>query len=306
MKRFPFILVSFLFSIFICSISPAQEDWNRSMPGGANIGQGVSFEREQLELYVPKSFEGRTAKEWRNTQGVEFQNTVRFARTESKVQLRGTATTFDFDYTQDALDVQIFRSHQRIPGSNSCMDCHGGNFARTTMIVGQEHQELLPKPYKRGFITLFLDPATTESFHSEINHWLTPNLMAKADYRWGYLKQRRYHLEAKAYTIGLAGRYKHRLTWSGDLIISKADTYPQRKTFVGKLNYRIFEGLKIGVSGGAFLDGYTQFGTEMSEMGLMTTTMEKDDPDLLPSLFNKLKDDRFGYWHYTVEYEYRF
>jgi hypothetical protein len=44
----------------------------------------------------------------------------------------------------------------------------------------------------------------------------------------------------------------------------------------------------------------------MSEMGLMTHTMAKDDPDILPSLFTKLKDDQFGYWHYTVEYEYRF
>jgi hypothetical protein len=75
---------------------------------------------------------------------------------------------------------------------------------------------------------------------------------------------------------------------------------------VGKLNYRLFDGLKIGVSGGAFLDGYTQFGTEMAELGLMTTTMAKDDPDLLPSLFKKLKDDAFGYWHYSIEYEYRF
>ncbi|GAB4274640.1 MAG: hypothetical protein Kow0029_15180 [Candidatus Rifleibacteriota bacterium] len=303
------VRIIFVGILFFCCKSNcllAQEDWSKSFPGGANIGQNVTLKREHLELHVPKSFEGRTANEWRTSQGVEFQNTARFFRTDSKVQLRGKTTTFEFDYTQDALDVQIFRSRQRIPGSNSCMDCHGGNFSRTTAIIGEEHQEIIPKPYKRGFITIFLDPATSESFHSEINHWLNQNLMLKADYRWGYLKQGNYSLEAKAYTIGLAGRFKHRLTWSGDLIISKADTYPQRKSFIGKLNFRLFEGLKIGVSGGAFLDGYTQFGTEMSEMGLITTTMAKDDPNLLPSLFTKLKDDKFGYWHYTIEYEYRF
>jgi hypothetical protein len=304
------IIVALSFFVFTFALVEirlqAQEDWSRSFPGGASIGQGVMLKREHLELHVPKSFEGRTANEWRTTQGVELQNTVRFARTESKVQLRGTSTVFDFDYTEDVLDVQIFRSRQRIPRSNSCMDCHGGNFSRTTAIVGQKHQELLPKPYKRGFLTIFLDRAYTESFHTEVNHWLNQSLMVKADYRWGYMKQSNYNLKAEAYTVGLAGRFKHRLTWSGDLIISKAETYPQRKTFVGKLNYRLFDGLKIGVSGGAFLDGYTQFGTEMAELGLMTTTMAKDDPDLLPSLFKKLKDDAFGYWHYSIEYEYRF
>lgn len=294
--------------LFLLIVNPvfAQEDWSQSFPGGASIGQNVSIMREHVDLHVPKSFEGRTAKEWRTTHKIELQDTVRFARTESKVELHGRATVFDFDYTQDILDVQIFRSKQRISGSNTCMDCHGGNFARTTMIVGQEHQEILPKPYKKGNVTIYLDPAYSESFHTEINHWINKNLMVKADYRWGYLKQARFNLEADAWTIGLAGRYKHRLTWAGDFIISKADTYPQRKTFVGKLNYRLFKGLKIGVSGGAFLDGYTQFGTEMAEMGHLTTTMAKDDPDLLPSLFSKLKDDAFGYWHYTVEYEFRF
>ena len=284
----------------------AQEDWSRSFPGRASIGQGVGIKREHLELEVPKSFEGRTANEWRTIHAVELQNTVRFERTDSKVQLRGRSSTFDFGYTEDLLDIQIFRSHQRIPGSNTCMDCHGGNFARTTAIIGQEQQTLIPKPYKRGFISIFLDEATSESFHTEINHWLNHNIMVKGDYRWGYLKQGRHSLEAKAYTLGVAGRFKHRLTWSGDFIFSQVDTYKSRKSFFGKLHYRIWEGLKIGFGGGAFFDGYTQFGTDMSEMGLMTTTLAKDDPELLPSLFNKLKDDAFGYWHYTIEYEYRF
>ncbi len=296
-----------LFCLFLGSSElMAQEDWSRSFPGRANIGQGVSIKREHLELEVPKSFEGRTANEWRTIQGVELQNTVRFEKTESSVMLRGRATTFDFDYKEDLLDIQIFRSRQQVPGSNSCMDCHGGSFSRTTAIIGQEHQKLMPRPYKRGFIRVYLDPATSESFHTEINHWINHNIMVKGDYRWGYLKQGRHSLEAKAYTIGLAGRFRHRLTWSGDLTLSKVDSYKDRKTFIGRLNYRIWKGLKIGLAGGAFLDGYTNFGTDMSEMGLMTTGLAKDDPELMPSLFNKLKDDPFGYWHYSIEYEYRF
>jgi hypothetical protein len=300
------LFLTFCFSIFVSFAGFSQQDWGQSFPGNANIGQGVSIGREHLELHVPESFEGRTANEWKTLIGAQLQNTVRFERTESKVQLRGSATTFDFDYTEDILDVQIFRSKQRVPGSSSCMDCHGGNFARTGVIVGQKFQELLPRPYKRGFVTITIDSATSDSYHSEINHWISSNLMLKGDYSWGYLKQGTHSLEAKAYTLGLAGRFKHRFLWSADLIWSKVDSYPQRKTFVGNLSYRLFDGLKLKVGGGAFIDGYTQFGTEMSEMGLMTTTLAKDDPDLLPSLFKKLKDDSFGYWQYSIEYEYRF
>jgi hypothetical protein len=44
----------------------------------------------------------------------------------------------------------------------------------------------------------------------------------------------------------------------------------------------------------------------MSEMGLMTNGLAKDDPTMLPNLFTRLKDDRFGYWHFGAEYEHKF
>jgi len=96
------------------------------------------------------------------------------------------------------------------------------------------------------------------------------------------------------------------MTWSGELNFSKADTYSLRKTFIGNVGYRPIKGLKLSVGGGAFLDGYTQFGTGMSEMGLVSMGLQKDSPGLLPSLFNKLKDDQFGYWQFSAEYEYKF
>ena len=281
-------------------------DWTWNSPQEANFSFKAFGRSEHLKLHVPKSFEGRTAEEWRDTIGIEAFNSARFSQTNSRVQLRGSVSVFDFDYKEDILDIQIFKSHKIRPGSNTCMDCHGGKFPRTTAIIGQSHQILTPKPVKRGRITFTLDSSTTEAFHTEINHWLSKNLMAKFDYKWGYIKQGRHHLTAKAYTLGLAGTYKHRLSWSGDLIYSDTKTYKARKTFVGKLFYTLVKGLKIGVSGGAFLDGYTHFGTEMAEMGVATIGLEKDDPGLLPSLFTKLKDDAFGYWHYSIEYEYKF
>ncbi len=300
------IWLSVLLMTCVCFSLKASESWDLGSPGNAEIGQSVKVKTNQLRLHVPKSFEGRTAKEWQNSFSAEIQNLVRIGRSDNKVELRGSATTFDFDYTTDIIDVQVYRSHQKKPGANSCMDCHGGDFARTNAIIGYESKDLTPKPYKRGLATIYLNSATSESFHGELNHWMTPHIMVTGKVSSGELKQGKHTLDARSYSVGLAGTVWHRLIWSGDLNLSKVESYKSRTTFIGKVKYSLFKGLKIGVEGGAFLDGYTQYGTEMSEMGLMTVGLNRDNPTLLPSLFDKLKDDKFGYWNIFAEYEHRF
>lgn len=304
-KRFSFWLTGIFMLISVCSLMAA-EPWDLGSPGAAEIGQSVTARYDQLKLHVPKSFEGRTAKEWRSTFSAEIKKLVRYTHYESDVELRGSATVFDFDYVTDIIDVQVYRSHNLKPGANSCMDCHGGEFARTSAIIGYENKELTPKPYRRGLATIYLDEASSKSFHGEINHWMTPHMMVKGRLQSGKLEQGRHSLDAKSMTIGLAGTVWHKVIWSGDLNFSKVDTYDMRKTFIGKVSYSPFKGFKIGVEGGAFLDGYTQYGTQMSEMGLMTVGLNKDNPNLLPTLFNSLKDDRFGYWRLHAEYQYKF
>jgi len=284
----------------------AAEMWEIGSPAGADIGQSVKVGHDRLQLHVPKSFEGRTANEWRNFISVEGFKRVRYTHSESDVELRGSATRFDFDYTRDVIDVQVYRSKDLKPGANSCMDCHGNDFSRTAATVGYANEELTPKPYRRGLATIYLNEASSNAFKGEINHWVNQHLMVMAKASFGTIEQGRHKLDAKSASIGLAGTVWHRMTWSGELNLSKADTYSMRKTFIGKLGYRPFKGFKLSVGGGAFLDGYTQFGTEMSQMGLMSMSLQKDTPGLMPNLFNKLKDDQFGYWHFTAEYEYKF
>jgi hypothetical protein len=255
---------------------------------------------------VPKSFEGRTAKEWRNTFTAEIKNIARITHQESDTELRGTATKFDFSDKTDAIDIQVFKSKDTKPGANSCMDCHGGEFARTSAIIGYESKELTPKPYIRGMATIFLSKAESRSLRGEIKHWMTPHLMVKARLENGHVEQGQHRFSAKAFTVGLGGTAWHRLVWTTDLNFSKVESYSLRKTFTGKVNYHLFKGLKLGVEGGIFIDGYTQYSTDMAEMGMMSMSLNKDNPNLLPNLFNRLKDDKFGYWQFSAEYEYRF
>jgi hypothetical protein len=303
LKKIQILLICLLVS---CGAANAAEMWEIGSPARADIGQRVSVGHDRLQLHVPKSFEGRTADEWRNVFSVEIRKLLRYAHSESRVELRGSATRFDFDCTKDIIDVQVYRSKDLKPGANTCMACHGNDFSRTAATVGYVNQDLTPEPYRRGMATIYLDEATSKSFKGEVNHWVNQHMMVKATASTGTIEQGRHKLDAKSASIGLAGTVWHRMTWSGELNFSKANTYSLRRTFIGNVGYRPLKGLKIGLGGGAFIDGYTQYGTEMSEMGLMSMGLQKDTPGQLPSLFNKLKDDSFGYWQFSAEYEYKF
>lgn len=284
----------------------AQENWFAIEPRTSTFRQRFFDGEERIELKVPSSFAGRTAKEKRRVRGVELFDAARFERREGKVQLRGQVSVFDFDYQRDTLEFQVFRSRQARPGANSCMECHGTSMPRTTVIVGNRSTELKPKPVRRDNITFTIDPAEVVSSHGTLNHWLNRRLMLQGRVELGRINQGRHHLNAKAVTLGLAGIAGHRLLYDSHITVSKADTYRRRRNFTANLTYRFGKRLRFLLGGGIFLDGYTHFGTEMSEMGVMTIGLEKDDPELMPSIFDRLKNDKFGYLTSSLIYEYPF
>lgn len=282
------------------------ENWEANGPAGSQLGQMVFRGEDRLELYVPQSFEGRTAKEKRRFLGIELFEGMRFERRESDVQLRGKSTIFDFDVKRDRFDYQIHTSRAMRPGGNACMDCHGGQFPRTTLIVGTEMVHLEPKPITKGNITFTIDEASLDVARAQLNHWFSNRLMARGELQRGVFRQDILDLEVTAASLGLAGMVGHRLVWEGRAIVSKMESYSARRTITGELSYRFGKRLKLMVGGGAFLDGYTQFGTEMSDMGALTVNLSRNDPQLMPTLFQKLKNERFGYLATSLRYEYPF
>lgn len=284
--------------------------WCTEPPGfnsGPEFGQKFIRGEETLKLHVPQSFEGRTATEWRKIHGVELFNFGRFTRTDGRVELRGRATVFDFDYQKDSLEVELFRSKHTRAGFNACMDCHGSvESPRTTFILGRESMSIVPKPIRRGRVTAFISDADVQSTHAILNHWLSGKLMLSTDYRAGTVVQRYHRLNAHAVGLALSGSMGRRFAWESKFTISQLQTYKKKRTFFGNLSYRFGKRLKISLGGAVFLDGYAQFGTEMSEMGIISTTLEKDDSEMLPSFFQRLKDDRFGYLKTSFVYEYDF
>ena len=289
----------------------AEEDWKLIQPGNANIPKsGVIASAEKLGLFVPKSFEGRKADENRMNVGFEFKNLIRYVHSDSKVELRGRASHMDFKYKRDAIDIQVFRSKKGIPNTSSCMDCHGESLPQTTAIIGYEKTKYDNEPYYEGSYKHNINGADSSYFTFEVNHWLQRNLMLKLGGRWGEIKQGNYKWNAHSVALGLGGNIKHRLTWSGDLIIGKAEDFPTRKSLVGKLAYRILGGLKLRLEAGYNIDGYTMVGSDMSDMGVaLAESVRKYDKAIdtwLPPLFKKLRDDKFGYYNACLEYEYLF
>ena len=60
-KNIIYILLAFI--LVFTTNSKAEELWELTQPGNANIGQSVFIKQERLGLYVPKSFEGRKVNE---------------------------------------------------------------------------------------------------------------------------------------------------------------------------------------------------------------------------------------------------
>lgn len=301
MKRIVFCLL--ILSMFTsASWLRAGEPIESTLPGNGNIGQKVILSQEWLGVYVPKSFEGRKANENKYNLGIEFNKKFRYIHSESDVKLRGSASTMDFDYNQDVIDVQIYRSKDLRPGASACMDCHGSLTPRTMAIFGYGKMETSKYKYSGNDV----DKAESHYFKAAVDHWMKPSLMLKSELRLGKLEHGNLSDNAKSLSIGLGGISDHKLSWSGDWIISKVDSFKTRNTLIGRISYIIVKGLKFRFEAGAFLDGYTQFGTNMSAMGMATAEPVKKYANWLPKFFKRLKDDKFGYYSTLLEYEYNF
>ena len=129
-----YILLAFI--LVFSTNSYAEELWELTQPGNANIGQNVFVNQERLGLYIPKSFEGRRVNEDRTNFGLEIKNTFRFKHSDSEVNLKGMVNKMNFEYKTDIIDVQIFRSKNMKPGASACMDCHGSSIPRTLATIG--------------------------------------------------------------------------------------------------------------------------------------------------------------------------
>lgn len=294
-----------LFSLFAVMPVLANEAWEQLYPGGTKIGNSVAVRQDYYEMKMPSGLSGRSVKDYKTTFRADISEMVRFIHEDGDLRLRGSVSRMNMEYTRDILDVSVFKSKDMQSGASACMDCHGANMHRTTATIGIEKIKNEADPYKINALTVYLSDSESTAIRGEIDHWMNARLMLKGAVKAGKIEQANAKLDAKELTLGLGGYLFGCVTWSGDLKISKVEGYKQKKTLVGRIDYKVIKGLKLRAEAGAFLDGYTQFGTEFAEIG-MGVHQVRNEADRLPNLFNKLKNDKFGYWSLGLEYEHRF
>ncbi|MBF0408518.1 MAG: hypothetical protein HQM10_14300 [Candidatus Riflebacteria bacterium] len=302
MNKILYFLCIFLLSNFVEIYAM---DVLENSPEFVEFGQKFYRGEETLQLYVPKSFEGRSAKENRKIYGVELFNGFRFERIDSDFNLKGRSSVFDFESKKDSFDYQIFNSKAVRPSDRSCMECHCGK-SRTTAFMGYETQALEAKPLQRGGIQVSLADVLQKSWHVRLGYWLSERYHSAVDFRTGSLVGGRICLKADTSTLLISGFQGHRFFWDSRFSVSKTESYPAKKFFGANISYKFGRRLKLLLGGGIFFDGVNYFGTEMSELGSMVFALEKSDPDMLPALYQRLRSEKFGYYKSSIIYEYPF
>lgn len=275
-------------------------------PDGSTFGFQVFRGEERLELVVPKSFAGRSGDESRKIMGIELFNGARFTRIDGRVELRGTVSRMNFDYRRDQFEVILWESRHLRPGSNTCMECHGGDPPRTALTLGAETTELRPEPIERPTGRIRIGDAFEKSTELAIHHWWSRRSQGTFRLRTGHVQNGSYQVKARAWTLGFNRDLGRNWLIENQAIWSKTDTYPERRVFSTTLTWRLGRRLKLRFGGTAFLDGVTHFGTGMAELGQVALGLEKENSRFLPSLFEQLRDDAFGFYQTSVVYEYPF
>jgi len=263
---------------------------------------------EYSELVVPSSFEGRRGKYTLEGDAVMLFDRIEFRRDKIKSRLKGIVNKFDFDTDIDRLQGMLWRSRATIPGSNSCMDCHesGDAQARTQFWIGKESRFIDPYPSRNGNATVEIsDGDVTKSF-GELRYWPSHRQRIHAGASEGRMRSFLTVQHAKSAWLGWSWFNHKDLNIGTEWRSSKPELYKARHEFTGSLAYKAGKRLLVGVKGGILMNGVGHYDLGYSDMGAVTVSTDLYSPETLPSIFQRLRNERFGYYSIEARYEYAF
>lgn len=263
---------------------------------------------EYSKLIVPDSFQGRRGKATLEGNSISLFDRIEFRRDEVRTRLKGIVNKFDFDTNIDTLQGMLWRSRADVPGHNSCMDCHatGDSGARTQFWIGKETRFIDPYPSLRGDATIeFADAGTTKSFW-EIRHWASHRQRIHAGASNGRMRSFLTVQKAKSAWLGWSWFNHKDINICTEWRSSKPELYPARNEFSGSLAYKAGKRLQLGVKGGVLVNGVGQYDLGFSDLGAVSVSTDLYSPESLPSIYQNLRNDQFGYYSIEARYEYAF
>lgn len=262
----------------------------------------------RTSLIVPKSFEGRTGTIDFSETGVQIFDRVEFTREKGNTKLSGTVNRFAFTSEIDRLRAKVWESRKGFPKRTICSECHGKDMsqARTQVWLGEETRRLTPEIFHRGLASIEFPDADATKSYFELRHWITPHQAIHAGSSAGHLRSFNKNYGATSSWLGWTWANRKNLNLLSELRSSKTQEYPNKREFIGKLAWEGKKGFALDVQGGILLDGFGQYDVGFSDVGNLLISTEKANSEFLPTIYTKLKNDRFGYYTFQVRYEYAF
>ncbi len=263
---------------------------------------------EYSKMIVPDSFQGRRGKATLEGNAVSLFDRIEFRRDEIKTRLKGVVNKFDFDTEVDTLQGMLWRSRAEIPGRNSCMDCHsqGDSSARTQVWIGKEMRYIDPYPSLRGNAMIEFADADTDKTFYELRHWTSYRQRIHAGASNGRMRSFQTVQKAKSAWLGWSWFNHKDLNIFTEWRSSKPELYDLRHEFTGSLRYKAGKRLQLGLKGGVLMNGVGHYDLGFSDLGAVSVSTDLYSPETLPSIYNTLRNEKFGYYTIEARYEYAF
>ncbi|HOY68826.1 MAG TPA: hypothetical protein PLP29_18250 [Candidatus Ozemobacteraceae bacterium] len=263
---------------------------------------------EYSKLIVPSSFQGRKGKYNLEGTSLSLFDRIEFRRDQVKTRLKGTVNRFDYDTDVDRLQGMIWRSRADIPGRNSCMDCHetGDSAARTQLWIGRETRFIDPYPSLRDGAMLEIADADVSKTFWELRYWASHRQRIHGGLSQGRMRSFQTMQDAKSAWLGWSWYNHKNLIVNTEWRSSKPELYSMRHEFTGALSYKAGKRLQVGLKGGVLMNGVGAYDLGYSDMGAVTVSTDLYSPETLPSIFQKLRNEQFGYYSIEARYEYAF
>jgi hypothetical protein len=260
------------------------------------------------QLAVPKSFEGRNGSEYIQGFSVEALNRIEYSVKDISAKFQGTASRFAYDTRVTLLKGLAWESRKMFPRRNACMDCHANGFdqARTQLWIGEEHRTHDPKLFRQGSNAIQFADADSDKGFMELRHSITPHQSLVGGVGLGHIRSFRYRRRASSKWVGWSWADRKIFNLYSELKQSKVDGFDAKREFIGRLGIKMSRRFTFDIQGGILLDGFGQYDVGYSDMGtILTATMIGSEKDL-PSIYQRLKNDAFGYYSFQARYEYAF
>lgn len=297
-------LTEILVSAAVAPVPETAPDVNRFRPKIINVGRS-GFKNN---LIVPASFEGRSGNQVANAVSLRLFSHFEFIRTSTDTSLKGHVNHLNMSSESDVFRGLAWQSRGAKPGRSSCLKCHScePEYRRSEVWLGQEARHIVPETFKTGNSTVTFDNADVDKRFLEVTYWVTPIQRVKGGVVTGHVRSGPLKNPAAASYLEWAWNKNSKWDITTGVHYTRVKGMPAHREWRGKVQWKPVKRMKFGIQGGVLFNGMDQFNLPFSDIGSVLLASEKLSPNDLPSIYDKLRNEKIAYYQISSEYVYEF